>query len=99
MSKKMTMGVIVGNRGFFPDHLAKIGREAMIRAIESESGGLSTGGSMFMPVVGYDVTSPNIAILHFKMPAFLNKGEPVHWVIRSRDDQQVVIKSIRAVAL
>ena len=23
--KKMTMGVIVGNRGFFPDQLAKIG--------------------------------------------------------------------------
>jgi L-fucose isomerase-like protein len=32
--KKMTMGVIVGNRGFFPDHLAKIGREEIIRALE-----------------------------------------------------------------
>jgi L-fucose isomerase-like protein len=32
--KKMTMGVIVGNRGFFPDHLAKTGREEMMRAIE-----------------------------------------------------------------
>src|SRR5437868_10566389 len=32
---KMTMGVIVGNRGFFPDHLAKSGREEMIRALES----------------------------------------------------------------
>jgi L-fucose isomerase-like protein len=32
--KKMTMGVIVGNRGFFPDHLAKTGREEMIRALE-----------------------------------------------------------------
>ena len=31
--KKMTMGVIVGNRGFFPDHLAKSGREEMIAAI------------------------------------------------------------------
>ena len=29
------MGVIVGNRGFFPDHLAKSGREEMIRALES----------------------------------------------------------------
>ena len=34
-AKKMTMGVIVGNRGFFPDHLAKSGREEMIRALES----------------------------------------------------------------
>jgi L-fucose isomerase-like protein len=33
--KKMTMGVIVGNRGFFPDHLAKSGREEMIRALQS----------------------------------------------------------------
>ena len=33
-AKKMTMGVIVGNRGFFPDHLAKTGREEMIRAVE-----------------------------------------------------------------
>jgi len=30
---KMTMGVIVGNRGFFPDHLAKTGREEMMRAL------------------------------------------------------------------
>jgi len=28
--KKMTMGLIVGNRGFFPDHLAKSGREEML---------------------------------------------------------------------
>jgi len=32
-NKKMTMGVIVGNRGFFPDHLAKSGREEMIQAL------------------------------------------------------------------
>jgi L-fucose isomerase-like protein len=34
-TKKMTMGVIVGNRGFFPDHLAKTGREEMLRALTS----------------------------------------------------------------
>ncbi|HEV2698441.1 MAG TPA: fucose isomerase, partial [Terriglobales bacterium] len=34
-AKQMTMGLIVGNRGFFPDHLAKSGREEMIRALES----------------------------------------------------------------
>ena len=32
--KKITMGVIVGNRGFFPDHLAKTGREEMIQALQ-----------------------------------------------------------------
>src|SRR6202166_604265 len=31
--KKMTMGVIVGNRGFFPDHLAKSGREEILAAL------------------------------------------------------------------
>ncbi|MGB6198576.1 MAG: hypothetical protein WBF35_03405, partial [Candidatus Acidiferrales bacterium] len=31
----MTMGVIVGNRGFFPDHLAKTGREEIIRALQA----------------------------------------------------------------
>src|SRR5215470_11009455 len=32
-SRKMTMGVIVGNRGFFPDHLAKSGREEILTAL------------------------------------------------------------------
>jgi L-fucose isomerase-like protein len=31
----MTFGLIVGNRGFFPDHLAKSGREEMIRVVEA----------------------------------------------------------------
>jgi len=31
---KMTMGLIVGNRGFFPDHLAKTGREEMIQTLQ-----------------------------------------------------------------
>jgi L-fucose isomerase-like protein len=33
--KKMTMGLIVGNRGFFPDHLAKEGREEMLRVLQA----------------------------------------------------------------
>jgi L-fucose isomerase-like protein len=32
--RKMTMGIIVGNRGFFPDHLAKSGREEMIQVLQ-----------------------------------------------------------------
>src|SRR5258707_3638958 len=32
---KMTMGLIVGNRGFFPDHLAKSGREEMLRVLQA----------------------------------------------------------------
>src|SRR5215467_5530843 len=33
-SRPITFGMIVGNRGFFPDHLAKSGREDMMAAIE-----------------------------------------------------------------
>jgi L-fucose isomerase-like protein len=35
MSKQMTLGVIVGNRGFFPSHLATSGRLEMIAALEA----------------------------------------------------------------
>lgn len=33
--QQMTFGLIVGNRGFFPDHLAKSGREEMVRVLEA----------------------------------------------------------------
>src|SRR5580658_1044210 len=33
--RRMTMGVIVGNRGFFPAHLAKTGREEMMRVLQN----------------------------------------------------------------
>src|SRR5450755_4817818 len=36
LKKKMTMGLIVGNRGFFPDHLAKEGREDMLRVLKAK---------------------------------------------------------------
>ncbi|MGA8041224.1 MAG: L-fucose/L-arabinose isomerase family protein [Terracidiphilus sp.] len=32
--RKMTFGVVVGNRGFFPDHLAKTGREEILAVLE-----------------------------------------------------------------
>ena len=32
--RKMTMAVIIGNRGFFPGHLAKSGRTEMIEALQ-----------------------------------------------------------------
>ncbi len=35
MTKQMTMGVIVGNRGFFPSHLATSGRLEMVAALEA----------------------------------------------------------------
>lgn len=35
MAKQMTMGVLVGNRGFFPSHLAQSGRLEIIAALEA----------------------------------------------------------------
>lgn len=45
MPQQMTFGVIVGNRGFFPDHLAKSGREEMIRALEAAGYGVVAVGA------------------------------------------------------
>jgi L-fucose isomerase-like protein len=45
MPQPMTFGVIVGNRGFFPDHLAKSGREEMIRVLESAGYGVVAVGA------------------------------------------------------
>ncbi len=36
MQKQTTLGVIVGNRGFFPDHLALSGRETTLRVLAEE---------------------------------------------------------------
>lgn len=36
MGRQMTFGVIVGNRGFFPSHLAATGRAEMIAALERQ---------------------------------------------------------------
>ncbi len=35
-ARRVTLGVIVGNRGFFPGHLAAKGREAMLRVLKDE---------------------------------------------------------------
>jgi len=34
--KPVTLGVIVGNRGFFPDHLCKTGRQTILKVLEQE---------------------------------------------------------------
>jgi L-fucose isomerase-like protein len=43
MPKQMTFGLIVGNRGFFPDHLAKSGREEVLGVLKN---------------LGFDVVAP-----------------------------------------
>src|ERR1700760_5183035 len=35
MAKQMTFGIIVGNRGFFPDQLAKTGRDEILKVLEA----------------------------------------------------------------
>ncbi len=36
MKEQITLGVIVGNRGFFPSHLCKAGREIVLKVLEEE---------------------------------------------------------------
>src|SRR5579862_3506364 len=35
-NRRVTFAVVVGNRGFFPGHLARTGREEILRALEEE---------------------------------------------------------------
>src|ERR1035437_8165090 len=44
-SRPITFGMIVGNRGFFPDHLAQSGRTEMIAAIEKAGYAVVTVGA------------------------------------------------------
>jgi L-fucose isomerase-like protein len=39
-TRKITFGIIVGNRGFFPDHLARSGRSEMIATLEKAGYGV-----------------------------------------------------------
>ena len=43
-SNGVTFGVIVGNRGFFPDHLARSGREEIIMALRNGRHGVVAVG-------------------------------------------------------
>src|SRR6202022_551747 len=43
--RRMTFGMIVGNRGFFPDHLAQSGRSEMLAAIEKAGYGVVATGT------------------------------------------------------
>ena len=36
MKKQVTLGVIVSNRGFFPDHLCQTGRETILKVLQQE---------------------------------------------------------------
>src|SRR5438105_14067596 len=35
-TRRVTFGVVVGNRGFFPGHLARTGRDEILRALADE---------------------------------------------------------------
>ncbi len=57
MTKKTTFGVIVGNRGFFPDHLAKEGRDNILKVLRDKGYGsvcLNTKDAKFGAVETFD---------------------------------------------
>jgi len=53
--RKMTLGMIVGNRGFFPDHLARTGHQEMKAALEA-------AGVEFIPAD--DEKGPGLRLKH-----------------------------------
>ncbi|MGC1203006.1 MAG: L-fucose/L-arabinose isomerase family protein [Candidatus Acidiferrales bacterium] len=57
ISRKMTMGVLVGNRGFFPGHLAEVGRKDMLEVLAEagiESVALDTSEGRYGAVESYE---------------------------------------------
>ena len=54
--RKMTLGMIVGNRGFFPDHLARTGHQEMKAVLEA-------GGSSLVRVAKVTIYMADLAEL------------------------------------
>ncbi len=50
MADKATFGVLVGNRGFFPDHLVETGREEILQRLEAEGFGTVILGAEDTPL-------------------------------------------------
>jgi L-fucose isomerase-like protein len=70
--RKMTMGLIVGNRGFFPDHLAKTGRDEMTQVLEKAGIDvivLGTGESKHGAVETYEEAKRCAALFRSKAEA------------------------------
>lgn len=56
-AKRTTLGLIVGNRGFFPDHLCKTGRDVMLQVLADEGFdvvALATGDTKHGSVESWD---------------------------------------------
>jgi L-fucose isomerase-like protein len=70
-SKRPTFGLIVGNRGFFPDHLAATGREDMIQALEA---------------AGVEVVAPTLQDTKFGAVEQFHEARKCADIFRSRRD-------------
>jgi L-fucose isomerase-like protein len=70
-SKRPTFGLIVGNRGFFPDHLAATGREDMIQALEA---------------AGVEVVAPTLQDTKFGAVEQFHEAKKCADIFRSRCD-------------
>ena len=77
--RKITMGVIVGNRGFFPDHLAKSGREEMIGILEKSGVRViapTTEETKYGAVESRD-ESRTVALSSFRRPSYSPAMNPL----------------------
>ncbi len=106
MKKQMTMGLIIGNRGFFPDHLARSGREEMIRVLgaagvsavalgplESKHGALETREDAKKCAAMFDANRDKIDGVIVALPNF-GEERPIAETLRmARLDVPVLIQA------
>ena len=77
MSAKQTFGIIVGNRGFFPDHLARSGREEMIAVLKKA--GMSADNVVSVQV--YLTDGATFARMNTVYTAFFKEPRPTRTTV------------------
>ena len=104
--KKTTFGVIVGNRGFFPDHLAKSGRKDILDILKKNGYGtvtISTKDAKYGAVETFEEAKKCAALFNSKantidgiivtLPNFGDERGVAETIKRSRLDVPILIQA------
>ncbi len=97
-TKKMTMGLIVGNRGFFPGHLAEVGRKDMIQALQQagmDVVALEVGQSAYGAVETYEEATRCAELFR----ANANRIDGIVVTLPNFGDERAIADTVRLSAL
>jgi L-fucose isomerase-like protein len=97
-AKPVTLGVVVGNRGFFPSHLIEAGRAAVLDALEAEgirAITLSTGDAPYGSVENLDDANKCAALLR----AHRDEIDGVLVTLPNFGDERAVANTLRRAEL